>query len=68
MATGGKVRDMIKLLEENGFIWAKGEGKGSHRKYINPKTGKQTEVPFHSTSHDIGIGLWKKILREAGLL
>jgi predicted RNA binding protein YcfA (HicA-like mRNA interferase family) len=67
MATGGKVREMINLLEDNGFVWVRGEGKGSHRKYHNPKTGKATVVPFHNMNHDIGLGLWKKILRDAGL-
>ena len=40
-------KEMIKLLKDNGFVEVKG-GKGSHRKFENPKTGKATVVPFHS--------------------
>nr|WP_243343221.1 type II toxin-antitoxin system HicA family toxin [Anaerococcus sp. AGMB09787] len=57
-------KEMIKLLKNNGFVEIKG-GKGSHRKFKNFKTGKATEVPFHSK--DLKKGTEQKILKEAGL-
>jgi len=39
-------KEMIKLLEANGFIYVK-SGDGSHRKFRNPKTGRETQVPLH---------------------
>ncbi|MGP1543314.1 MAG: type II toxin-antitoxin system HicA family toxin [Dialister pneumosintes] len=58
-------KEMIKLLKDNGFVEVKG-GKGSHRKFENPKTGKATVVPFHSK--DLKKGTERNILKEAGLL
>lgn len=58
-------REMISLLKRNGFVEVKG-GKGSHRRFKNPSTGKVTEVPFHSK--ELGKGLERQILKQAGLL
>lgn len=57
-------KEMIKLLEKNGFVYLK-SGRGSHRKFKNPKTGKVTQVPFHNG--DLSPGLEKEILKQAGL-
>lgn len=38
--------EMIRLLLKNGFIQVKG-GKGSHKKFFNPSTGRYTEVSDH---------------------
>lgn len=58
-------KEIIKLLKENGFTEIKG-GKGSHRKFKNPKTGKATVVPFHSKT--LKKGTERSILKEVGLL
>ncbi|MCI6883939.1 type II toxin-antitoxin system HicA family toxin, partial [bacterium] len=39
-------REMVKLLEANGFELV--GSNGSHRKYRNPITKKQAIVPFHA--------------------
>jgi predicted RNA binding protein YcfA (HicA-like mRNA interferase family) len=56
---------MCKLLLENGFIEKKGEGKGSHKKFINPQNGKMIIVPYHNK--ELGIGLKLAILKQTGL-
>ena len=57
-------KEMIKLLEANGFIYVK-RGDGSHRKFRNPKTGRVTQVPFHNRA--LEKGLEHRILKQAGL-
>ena len=56
-------REMIKLLKDNGF--EKVGQNGSHIKMKNIKTGRQTEVPYHSKS--LKKGLEQAILKQAGL-
>lgn len=43
-------KEMIKLLEENGFFYVKC-GSGSHRKFKNFSTGSTTQVPVHSREY-----------------
>lgn len=56
-------REMLKLLQQNGFIQV-GQN-GSHIKMRNLQTGKQTEVPYHSQT--LKKGLEPAILKQAGL-
>lgn len=56
-------REMIKLLQKNGFEII--SQNGSHIKLRNPKTGRQTIVPYHSTA--LKKGLEQAILKQAGL-
>ena len=56
-------REMIKLLEANGFQFV--SANGSHYKYKNPATGKQTVVPMHAK--DLKKGTEQNILKLAGL-
>jgi predicted RNA binding protein YcfA (HicA-like mRNA interferase family) len=59
-----KVRDVIRLLEEDG--WMMVAQKGSHRQFRHPiKPGKVT-VPGQM-SQDLPVGTFKSILRQAGL-
>lgn len=56
-------RGMIRYLRKNGF---KIVGRnGSHIKMKNDETGRQTEVPYHSS--DLKKGLEQAILKQAGL-
>ena len=55
-------KQMMKLLEKNGFI--KEEGR-NHTIFYNPITKKRTLVPRHAK--DLGKGLEQKILKQAGL-
>jgi len=57
-------KEMVSLLKKNGFIEIKC-GNGSHRKFQNPKTFKTVVIPYHNK--DLGIGLEKAILKQAGL-
>lgn len=56
-------KQMVKLLEKNGFI--KKNKNGSHQKMFNPKSKKTTIVPMHNK--DLGKGLESDILKQAGL-
>ena len=58
-----KTKELIKLLEANGWIWVKGRGKGSHRIY--QKGNKIIPVPKDKT--DIPPGTLNTILKLAGL-
>ena len=56
-------REMIKLLEKNGFHEER--QNGSHKFFKNPDTNKCTTVPYHTKS--LKKGLEKAILKQAGL-
>ena len=56
-------REMIKLLEGNGFEYVR--SNGTHRLYRNPQTGKSAVVPYHSGT--LKPGTEKNILKQAGL-
>jgi predicted RNA binding protein YcfA (HicA-like mRNA interferase family) len=57
-------RHLIKLLEENGFVFKR--SKGSHRLYYNPINNKTAIVPFHG-GRDVKKGTFLAILRQAGI-
>ncbi len=58
-----KPKEMIKLLEANGFELV--DSNGSHHKYRNRTTSKQTIVPVHAK--ELKKGLEQAILKQAGL-
>ncbi len=58
-----KPKDMIKELENNGFIEIR--SNGSHRFFRNPESGKTTTVPYHS--RELPKGLEKAIRKQAGI-
>jgi len=61
---GMKVRDVIKLIEEDGWYLAR--TKGDHRQYKHRfKTGLVT-IAGH-LNDDIGKGTLNSILKQAGL-
>ena len=57
-------KELIRALKRAGF--SKDRQKGSHLTLINSKTNKTITIPVH-TGVDIGKGLLKKIITEAGL-
>lgn len=56
-------REIIKLLEKNGFEFV--SSNGSHRKYKNSKNGKIIIVPYHS--RELKRGTEQNILKQAGI-
>ena len=59
-----KVRDIIKLIEDDG--WFLVTTKGSHRQYKHPsKTGRVT-IAGHP-SHDLAPGTLNSILKQSQL-
>lgn len=54
---------LIKILEEKGFNFSR--QSGSHAIYVN-QNGIKVTVPVHGKK-DIGKGLLKQIMRDAGL-
>jgi len=59
-----KVRDLIRLLESNG--WRLKTVRGSHRQFKHPTRPMVVTVPGHP-GKDVPIGTLKSILRSAGL-
>ncbi|MGL4942418.1 MAG: type II toxin-antitoxin system HicA family toxin [Thermoguttaceae bacterium] len=59
------VREVVRLLQNDGWVEVNGRTRGSHRQYVHPtKQGKVT-VPHHNG--DIAPGTLNSILRQAGL-
>ena len=61
---GVKVRDLIDLLESNG--WRLKTIRGSHRQYRHPGKGMVVTVAGQPNT-DVPIGTLKAILRSSGL-
>ena len=62
---GMKVREVIKLLEENGWYLAR--QKGSHKQYKHPAKSGLVTVACHHPNDDIAPGTLNSILKQAGL-
>lgn len=56
-------RDLISLLEKQGF--SKIHQKGSHVR-MEHSDGRKTTIPVHA-GEKIGVGLLRKILRDANI-
>lgn len=59
-----KVRDLIRILESNG--WRLKKTEGSHRQFLHPKKGMVVTVAGHP-SKEVPLGTLKSILKSAGL-
>jgi predicted RNA binding protein YcfA (HicA-like mRNA interferase family) len=59
-----KVRDVIRLIEDNG--WFLLETKGSHRQYRHPHKPGRVTVPGHM-GDDLAPGTLNSVLKQAGL-
>lgn len=57
-------KHLIKLLEENGFLFKR--SKGSHQLFYNPNSGKTVVVPVHGNK-DLKKGTFLAILKQAGV-
>lgn len=59
-------RDLTKKLQSIGCYEIPRRGGGSHRKWVNPVTGKGTVVPDWG-SKDLKQGTIRGILRQLGI-
>ena len=59
-----KIRELIRLLERDGWILAR--IRGSHRQYINLNKPGLVTVPGH-LSDDVAPGTLNSILKQAGM-
>ncbi|MGA3039387.1 MAG: type II toxin-antitoxin system HicA family toxin [Bryobacteraceae bacterium] len=59
-----KVRDAVKLIEEDG--WRLKRMRGDHRVYVHPNKPGIVVVPGHHGS-DLAAGTLSSILKQAGL-
>jgi predicted RNA binding protein YcfA (HicA-like mRNA interferase family) len=59
-----KVRDVVKLIEQDG--WQLARTKGSHRQYKHPSRSGLVTVPG-KPGDDLAPGTLNSILKQAGL-
>jgi predicted RNA binding protein YcfA (HicA-like mRNA interferase family) len=58
-----KVRDIIKLIEKDG--WYEARQKGSHKQYKHRTKKGTVTISFHKASDDIAIGTLMSIYKQA---
>jgi predicted RNA binding protein YcfA (HicA-like mRNA interferase family) len=58
-----KVREIIKLIEDDGWYLAR--QKGSHRQYKHPEKKGLVTISGHRMSDDVATGTLKSILKQA---
>lgn len=58
-----KIRDLIRLLENDG--WRLHKMSGSHRQYKHPEKPGRVTVPGHP-AHEVAPGTLNSILKQAG--
>jgi predicted RNA binding protein YcfA (HicA-like mRNA interferase family) len=58
-----KTKEIIKLIEEDG--WFEVRQKGSHKQFKHPVKKGLVTVPVHRLSNDLPPGLEKSILKQA---
>jgi predicted RNA binding protein YcfA (HicA-like mRNA interferase family) len=59
-----KIRDIIRLLEQDG--WYLKATKGSHRQYKHPTKSGRVTLPGHP-GDDLAPGTLNSVLKQAGL-
>jgi predicted RNA binding protein YcfA (HicA-like mRNA interferase family) len=59
-----KAREVIKLIEEDGWFWVR--TKGSHRQYKHSEKPGLVTVPG-KLGDDLALGTLQSILKQAGL-
>ncbi len=59
-----KVRDVIKLIEADG--WYLVATRGSHRQYKHPAKPGRVTIAGHP-GHDLALGTLGSVLKQAGL-
>jgi len=59
-----KVRDLVKLIETDGWYWVR--TKGSHHQYKHPTKPGLVTVPGN-LGKEMAVGTLNNILKQAGL-
>jgi predicted RNA binding protein YcfA (HicA-like mRNA interferase family) len=59
-----KVRDIVRLIEKDGWYWVR--TKGSHHQYKHPTKSGLVTVPGNA-GDDVASGTLNNILKQAGL-
>ena len=59
-----KVRDLVGLIENDGWYWVR--TKGSHHQYKHPKKAGVVTVPGNA-GKDLAVGTLNNILKQASL-
>lgn len=57
--------ELMRRLKAAGFVEQR-HGKGRHRQFVHPESGRVITVAVH-TKKEVGAGLARRILKEAGL-
>lgn len=60
-----KYRDVVKLIERDGWVLA--SQKGSHQKYKHPAKKGRVIIPYGRGGKDVPVGTLSSILKQAGL-
>ena len=60
-----KVKDLIKLLEADGWVLVC--QRGSHRQYKHPTKAGRVTIAGHKLSDDVSLTMENSILKQAGL-
>ena len=64
MASKGKVRDVLEMLDRDGWVFA--GKKGSHRQFKHPvKPGRVTVSG--KPSDEVMAGTWNSVMKQTGL-
>lgn len=61
-----KVKDMLRILKEDGWFLA--AQRGSHRQFKHPTKSGRVTISGHRDSDDVPPDIEKSILKQAGLL
>jgi len=56
-------KQIIKILERNGFLFKR--SKGSHFIFQHPVTKRRVTIPLHNK--DLTVGTLSEILKQAGI-
>ncbi len=58
-----KYKEIVKILERNGYFLSR--QKGSHMIYKHTNTGNIVPIPMHGKNNPIKIGTFKSIIKQS---
>ena len=57
------ISELLRQMKRAGFLFVK--HRGNHDEWMNPATGRYVLIPRHK--QELGTGIYRKILKDAGL-